>query len=365
MTIATGLLVGCFGMAAAQGLQIPAGNAGVVGFAPTEPPVNIADIPLHPAEASGQVARLHGVNAAGYPAHFNLSNEARAARLAAGIPAASGPMTYHGGPVMLPYVAVYEIFWVPNQLQDGSTAPALTQLYSTLQILLGAWYPGHEPFGVTTEYYQVVNNQGTFINNSGGLGGYYVDTSPYTARDCTDTATPNNCVSDGAVQAEIAKVMAINGWTGGLNKIFILHMGPGMGSCFSAGSCFGPGGFCAYHTYFMQGGTPVIYGNDPNVQNQNGCIGSGYTAPNNDWGDIGANTQSHEIAEAATDPLLNAWYAGSVSGENGDLCAGAPVSNTWQYTSSGLTGNHYWNGWIFELQPTWSNHTNSCASSGY
>jgi hypothetical protein len=155
--------------------------------------------------------------------------------------------------------------------------------------------------------------------------------------------------------------MAIKGWTGGLNKIFLLFTSFNEGSCFdsSSASC-AYSQYCAYHSHFTSGSTPVIYGNIPFARPST-CFASGQTMPNGDAGDIAASPASHEISEAITDPLLNAWFDSS-GNENGDLCNFVFGANTWAGPSA--PGNQMWNGVVFELQQEWDNNAGACASVG-
>ena len=50
--------------------------------------------------------------------------------------------------------------------------------------------------------------------------------------------------------------MALKGWSGGLNNMFLLFTSSGEGSC--AGAACAYASYCAYHSYFFNGSTPVI-----------------------------------------------------------------------------------------------------------
>ena len=103
-----------------------------------------------------------------------------------------------------------------------------------------------------------------------------------------------------------------------MNKIFILMTSSGEGSCFDSGSSScAYTQYCAYHGHFSSGGQNVIYANEP-YANATGCLAGGQTSPNQDVGDYITTGTSHEMLEAATDPLLDAWYDGS-GNEIGDL----------------------------------------------
>ena len=88
--------------------------------------------------------------------------------------------------------------------------------------MLLADYPFHGIDNNNTQYFQTVGSTTTYILNAGSFGGFAVDTSPYPASGCTDSFTLGNCITDAQIQAEIQKVMASKGWTGGLKNQFLL-----------------------------------------------------------------------------------------------------------------------------------------------
>jgi hypothetical protein len=281
-----------------------------------------------------------------------------------------GALTYHGGPVMTTAVT-YAIFWTPSTLQNGA-ATSLSTSYENILTNFLSLYPGHSIANNNTQYYST-SGSGLFhftnyITNTGSFGGSYVDATPYPASACSDPVTPSNCLSDAQIQAEVSKVMGIQGWSGGLNHIFFVYTGSGEGSCSSAGCAYT--NYCAYHGYFNSGSTTVLYGNMP-------YAAAGYcqagSAPNGAAdGDAAASITSHELTEAMTDPELNAWYSATGS-EIGDLCAWNYGTNTWD----GGLANESWPVSLsslyiighppvynFELQMEYSNHSASCVQVG-
>ena len=293
-------------------------------------------------------------------------------RKAAELPAlgmAGTPLTYHGGPVMTK-ANTYAIFWAPSTLQTGA-ATSLPTHYQQVQTALLSLYPGHGIDNNNTQYYQT---SGTFfrfenwVQNSGGFVASYVDTSPYPASGCTDSATPGSCITDGQIQAEIQKVITLKGWPTGINNMFLLFTSSGEGSC--AGSACAYTYYCAYHSYFFSGSSPVIYGNEP-YADTNYCQVPGTPSPNADAAaDAAATVASHELTEAITDPEINAWYDGSGS-EIGDKCAWNYGSNTYD---SGHANQSWWESWVpyffvpqigyFELQQEYDNHASACVQVG-
>jgi Phosphate-induced protein 1 conserved region len=301
-------------------------------------PIQAQSLQLRPVSEAGSVA--HIMPTVENAAALRAANAQRPAGFAsAGF---SGALSYHGGPVIVK-ATTYAIFWIP-------ASGALTLHYQTVQTNLLKDYPGHSIANNNTQYYQGSTTK-TFIQNAGTFGGSYVDTSSYPVSDCTDSATPGNCISDALIQQEIVKVMGIKGWTGGNNKVFFLFTSSGEGSCYNASNCSYTQ-YCAYHTFFSSGGVNVIYGNEP-FGNPSVCAG-GTPSPNNDAAaDSAASALTHELTEAITDPLLNAWYGGSgVASEIGDLCNGYMGYMGWD----GGLANEYWNGHYYAVQTEYSNY---------
>jgi hypothetical protein len=348
------------------------------GAAPPAPALNLRDVPLHPAEASGQVPKLNHVLPDGSLAHVMPTVQGHAARVAAGLAPKhgpghagnvnqfAGPLLYHtGGSVMLPYVAAYNIYWSPPQLQDGS-ATGYSANYGTPTLLVDAWLQGHGLFNITTQYFQTINGTTTYVNNGGGLAGFVVDNLAYPTADASACGTQVNCISDAQIRTKIQAVMSGQGWTGGMNNIFVLFTSSGEITCFNSSNCSFPGSplkYCAYHSFFTFGGQNVIYALIP-YGAPAACQIAGQTTPNDANGDLAANVQTHEISEAATDPLLNAWLD-AVGNEIGDLCNFTFGPNTWGSGSG--AGNQMWNGFIFEVQEEFDNHSGTsgtCRQSG-
>jgi len=361
--VATMFAVAPMGMASAQSVPGSATPGPVQERAPAAPP--------KPAAPTGSLARfaniagpggvtLNVASSTGAVAHVLPTRAGATARASALFGAVATPLVYHaGGTVMTPNVIIYNIFWRPPTLQNGA-ATAFSPNYMTILNNLGYYYQGHSLGNINTQYYQTIGGVTSYIQNLGGGGGWYLDTSPYPASGCTDTATPGNCLTNSQIIAEIQKVMTIKGWTGGTNKIFLLYTSKGEGSCFdSTNRSCAYTQYCAYHSYYTVGGVPVIYGNEPYGKLAT-CQTSGAPSPNSDAeADTAATAASHEISEAITDPLLDAWYD-SAGNENGDKCAYQYGANTW----NGGTANQMWNGAFFELQLEWNNHTSSCVAVG-
>jgi hypothetical protein len=333
--------------------QFPSGSPGPEGSQYVVPAQRAESISV-----PSNLPKLTVTTPGGGVAHILPTAKGAAARARAAAPD-TGPLLYHEGGVIMPRLNVYEIFWGPRHLQTGDTT-GFSSNYLSVQLLLGAFYSGHGIGNNNTQYFQVRDDITTYIDNDGGLAGSYFDTSPYPASGCTDSLTPGNCLSDLQIQAEILKVMQLNGWTGGLDKIFLLFTSSGEGSCMdsSSTSCAYTE-YCAYHSFIGGGATPIIYGNEP-YGDPRFCQISGVPSPNNDANaDTAATAASHEVTEAITDPLLNAWFTAQ-GNEIGDLCAYNYGDNTWDAGAA----NQAWSGHFFELQTEFDNHVNACVQLG-
>jgi hypothetical protein len=275
----------------------------------------------------------------------------------------SGPLLYHGGPIMR-NPTLYAIFWLPPALQNGGST-TIPLHYAEVNIGLLVDYPFHGIDHNNTQYYQIVSSTTTYILNAGGFGGFAVDTSPFPASGCTDILSPGNCITDAQIQAEIQKVMTAKGWTGGLNNVFLLYTSSGEGSCFDSTSTS-----CAYTAYCAYHGSigtspPIIYANLP-FSYLSACQIPGTPSPNGDaLADAEASIATHETTEAITDPLVNvnsAWYTAQ-GNEIADLCLRNYGTNTWTSMVAN-DANQMWNGRFYELQQVFDNHAGGCVQLG-
>jgi hypothetical protein len=272
--------------------------------------------------------------------------------------AAATPLIYHSGGPIMQSVSIYVIFWLPPKLQNGSPTN-LSKQYQDLQIRFMKDYPGHGIGNNNTQYSDNVGGATHYILNAGQFVESYLDTNPYPASACKDTVTPGNCITDAQIKTELQRVMTLKKWKGGLNNIYFVYTGAGEGSCFdaSSNSCAYTA-YCAYHGA-ISGAAPIIYANMPYADTKY-CWTSTSPSPNGAAdADAAASVASHELTEAITDPLLNAWYS-STGAEIGDLCAWNFGTNTWD----GNKANQMWNGNFYELQQEYSNHVNNCVLVG-
>ena len=180
---------------------------------------------------------------------------------------------------------------------------------SNIGAFIRGWCNGSAHWLINNAY---TNSTGLHVPTTCSYHSYYADN--------TNVPAPNTSVSDAAIQNQIKAAIA----AGKLIypnpfQVFVVfsdtkvNLGGGFGSQ-----------YCAYHGRFPYNGKAIIYAVMPyNADFPFGCSTTGNgtePTPNNDYpADKEVNTLSHEIEEAATDPLLNAWYDASGQ-ENADKC---------------------------------------------
>lgn len=268
-----------------------------------------------------------------------------------------GPLLYSKGGSVMNNVTIYAIYWAPPTLQNGTPA-LMSSAYQALQTRLITDYPGHGLANNNTQYYQNIDGKVSYISSQGRFGGAYIDTSPYPESNCKASTTPHTCITDADIAAKVQEVAALKGWDGGLNNLFMVYTSKGEDVCddSTAFSSCANIDYCGYHGHTGQTSPVFIYAIMP-YGDPAGC-GGAKTPNNSPAAEAAMNTASHEIAEAITDPLIDAWM--TADGEEiADICGGYGT-NTWK---SG-TANQMWNGHFYELQQEYNNHTKSCVSIG-
>jgi hypothetical protein len=204
------------------------------------------------------------------------------------------------------------------------------------------------------------------------FGGAIVDTDPLptgSGSSCTEPLPPplgtgppgwSACVNDGAVEAEIGRVIRAHGLATGMQDVYVMITPDGLGSCFGAGpaDCSDGGdandGYCGYHS--ATGNPGAIYAVIPYNALAGHCQSTN-PRPNGSTADPAISTVAHELAESATDPLGDAWTDDS-GNEIADLCItdyGPALggSGADRYDEA-IDGGHYW------IQELWSNAARAC-----
>jgi hypothetical protein len=302
----------------------------------------VTSAPLPEAGASGEPPSIHRPIANGPHIALTSGEAAQASAAQGAAPSSSTNMTYNGGPVMQT-LSAYTIFWSPN----GTISTGYRNLIDRYFQDIGS----SSFYNIVTQYYQ---NPGTVhMQNVSTLGGTWIDTTPYPG----GRGSPANPLSDADIQSSISRALAANaGWNPtGLGRMYLVYTEPGVESCFDPSAPFSSlectpgvpspnGAYCAYHSAY---GSNVIYANMPYGETWN-CRGFSASPNANLAADAEISTSSHEHFEAATDPLLSAWYD-SDGYEIGDKCA--YVYGSIAGDGSNLTLNSH----PYIIQLEWSN----------
>lgn len=243
----------------------------------------------------------------------------------------SGNLIYHGGPEMDGTTNTYAIFWEP-------TGSFVSPTYNSLITRYFGDIGSSKLYHINTQYH---DSSGNFPSNS-VLAGSWVDTASY----------PSNPISDAQVQAEVTHAQSVKGWRSSIDNIFFVFTAKGENICASFGCSFQV--FCAYHGFF---GSNSIYATMPYTGTDLAGCGVPST-PNHDIdADSTINVTSHEQNEAATDPLLNAWFD-AAGNENGDKC------NFNFGPTKSFGGDVKLNTHPYEVQKEWDNAKHACELQG-
>ncbi len=273
--------------------------------------------------------------------------------------AGTAKLLYHGGPVM-PSNTNYTFYWAPS----GSAAYAAGYQSGVNRYLEDLAHDSGGTQNVDSVATQYTDTSAQAANYDSHFAGAIVDTDPYPASGCKVATI---CLTDAQIQAEIKSYVKAHSLPEDLTHEYFMLTPPGVESCFTAAGTECSAGtptaaYCAYHGAIADGGSTIIYANDPYVVGNSGCDSSEH--PNNSPSDAALQGGlSHEHNESTTDPELNAWYASSGE-ENGDKCRtftesseyGTPLGKA----PDGSRYNQLVNGDEYWYQQEWSNEGSAC-----
>ena len=239
-------------------------------------------------------------------------------------------------------MTITPVFWAPAGYSFPSGYNSLIDQY--LADVAAASGTNGNVFGVAQEYYQQFGgNPKAFISYHVTAGAELDASDAYPAEGGVSGCTAESgfgltaCVTDGALQTEVASVVSAHSLTADDSHIYMVFFPPNVQTCFGPGtptsvgcSYSGPGSngqYCGYHSGFSPGGNTELYANEPFIP-LSGC--SLNQAPNgNAEADAEVSIISHEANETITD-YANAWRD-SAGYEIGDECAytyGAPLGGS-------------------------------------
>jgi hypothetical protein len=218
----------------------------------------------------------------------------------------SGPLLNHGGAV-ISNAGFWALYW--NSSVANATATSVNQTtgtkYATLRDQMDAFltsFGNGAPYSqAPTDDFAIVQQYGTGISSTVHYWGYKV------ANEKTKSS-----ISDSAIRSFIAAQFNSGAVPPSSSIIYGVYMPPKMKVTMSGGgSC---SSFCGYHGHFNYGGLDIRYAVFPYLD-CSACKLSSLTVA-----DMMTIVASHEIREAVTDPMLNAWYD-KAGYEADDKCA--------------------------------------------
>lgn len=246
---------------------------------------------------------------------------------------------YHSGPVMgvgtSSPINVYYI-WYGNW--TGNTAPAILEP-------LASHIGGTPYFNINTTY---TNSAGSKIVNAVVFKG-----------STTDSYSRGTTLTDAGVQGVVSSAITSGRLPADANGVYFVLSSKDVNE--SSGFCTA---YCGWHTYGTIAAKTIKYAFVGDAARcPSACTAQSTLSPNGNAGADGmASTIAHELEEAVTDPLLNAWYSKS-GAENADLCA-------WTFGTESVASNrsHYnqtIGGLQYLIQQNWVNVSPSghCAQS--
>ena len=214
----------------------------------------------------------------------------------------SGLLINHGGPV-ISNAGFWALYWNSSVANAKQTS----MNYSSLRAQVDAFvtsFGSDAPYSqAPTDDFSIVQQYGpTAITSTVQNWGYYVASERTKAN-----------IQDSGIRSFIAAQFSSGHVNVSTSIIYGVYLPAGMKVMMSGGggSC---STFCGYHGHFNYGGLDIRYAVFPYLD-CNACKLSGLTVA-----DMMTIVASHEIREAVTDPMLNAWYDNS-GYEADDKCA--------------------------------------------
>lgn len=259
------------------------------------------------------------------------------------------PLLMSGGSVMGSSsqpgaVSLTPVFWAPSQASFGTGyVTASTKFVDDLAASSGSTA---SPFSVLTQY---TNGSGTHLAGKMTATTPIADTQPFPADPgskggCSPDSGPiyndntgySSCVDDNDIMNEILRLARADSLSTDFSHLYVIYLPKGTEDCYTqpigasrdctANNVDNSNTYCAYHSSYNPAPTttPLLYAVIPytvwNSSTGVSCNGSSDSPNSFPAVDYVATAVSHEIAEAITDPMGDAWHDRN-GNEIGDLCA--------------------------------------------
>lgn len=242
---------------------------------------------------------------------------------------------FHGGPVMLGTVNVYYI-WYGNW--SGNTAVPILE-YLAAHIGGTPWYK------INTTYYDAQYRR---VSNSVRFAGA-----------TTDAYSKGTTLTDLEVQQVVADAIKSGRLPRDTNGVYFVLSSKDVSE--SSGFCTN---YCGWHTHGWIASGQIKYAYVGNPARCPSACEAQTVGPNgNAAADGMASVIAHELSEAATDPLLNAWYDDVHGEENADICAW--IFDGGYKTANGSLANVTFGTKRYLIQDNWVNAKGGYCSKWY
>mmetsp|Transcript_12328 Transcript_12328/g.16942 ORF Transcript_12328/g.16942 Transcript_12328/m.16942 type:complete len:980 (+) Transcript_12328:88-3027(+) len=230
-------------------------------------------------------------------------------------PALLADVSYHGGPILIGNVSLYNIYLGDFNSSSSRRNTARLMNYFSANIGNTAWY------NVLTSYYQIIGNTTTYASNQ---------TVPEGSFYFSPTATDMK-LTDVDLQNMIANAMTFAQLPVDENGVYTVMFHGNFTLTFNGKRWLSD--FCSYHSAFLlPSGLLIKYaviGDPSSAPGKSGSVcqpsvtSSGVAVSAN--GDVGADSMASEyaqnLAEVVTD-FFGAWYSNRTGFEVGGACRG-------------------------------------------
>jgi IPT/TIG domain len=272
-------------------------------------------------------------------------------------------LLYHGGPVMHTHT-IHLIFWAPPTFSFPVGYEAGVQAF--LQDVAADSGKTSNAYGAITQY----GDGGGAAQYNVTYGGSVTVNDALPPRDFSSCFDGTTCITDDQLAAEVEAVRAAHSspaWPRGLADQYVILTPPDVTTCFGDGSgACSDNWYCAYHFFrplVSAPPSPLIYLHIPYEQADFCHNDFVNTQPMpNGQSDVASDLISHEEREAATDPLLNAWFD-DAGNEADDKCIdsyGVIIG----VNGSSIGFNQAIGAGQYDTQTEWSNALRGCYQMG-
>ncbi|MFL5309649.1 MAG: hypothetical protein ACJ79H_04255 [Myxococcales bacterium] len=225
----------------------------------------------------------------------------------------------HGG-LVVPEIAATAIWWGKPASFPSELRPAIEEVFGALD--------GTRYLAVTDQYMRGAKSRVRF---DGSLS--------------DDSEPPPSWPTADQVSAKVCEVLDASGLSPGPNRYYMV-----IAPSFPAGA---PPQTCGFHSHGMCHGTTILTAWLPTPANEQSCqwltstICDGAARVTQSL----VNTAVHEVVEAMTDPLVDAWF-------NSDFEPGVELADKCSWTYGCLAfGSRQW-----AIQSIWSNAAHGCVA---